>query len=624
LFGRVTVDGAMRDPDEFDQHYRDVRGRLLLLTYCLTGDLPASRAAVRDAFVAAWHHWRKVSRLEDPEAWTRVRACARAQRRHTAKLWHREKDLDPEVRATLDALGTLPLAQRRVLLLTQLTQASLAEISREVGLPRTETERELQLATAQFSVAREVPTTTIRTVFEPVAAYLESSRWPRSPIIRRAGAARRRTHTVVGVVGTVAALVVTGMLVSDTTGVRPTLTGDRVAAAEPSARPTPEPPDLPETALLQASQVGRSTPGTTWTAVRTHDNTGGSGLVMPCQDERFADRRGTAAQVRDFEPVERRQADSTEVVQTAQASANERGAERGYQAALGWFAACDDEHALLIDTRPVRGVGDDATLFTVRTFEGKGSTLVAGVARTGIYMTTTFSRFPAGKQPPLAKAARLLGDAVSGLCQLEDAGACTTVPQVGETALMPAASVPGMLDEVDLPPVTGVTDPWVGTEPRVARTNAAATNCDSTDFTEKPITDNVTRTFFIPDAKLPVRFGLTQTVGSLPTPKEAAAFVATIRTELSRCSDRQMGTEVTPLRQLDEKGRELAVWRVTTQISDDETVDYLMGVVRDGTTVAQIGFVPVPKVDFAPEDFLFLVERALTRLEAMPKPHPRG
>ncbi|GAB3199391.1 hypothetical protein GCM10027062_15920 [Nocardioides hungaricus] len=613
----------MRDPDEFDQFYKDVRGRLLLLTYCLTGDLPASRNAVRDGFVATWHHWRKVARLEDPEAWTRVRACARAQRRHTAKLWHRERDLDPEVRATLEALGKLSMTQRRVLLLTHLTRASLAEIAREVGLPRADTERELQTAAAQFAVAREVPTTSIRAVVESVAAHLETGRWPRATIVRRAGAARRRTHTLVGVVGTVAALVVTGTLVSDATGVRPTLAGDRVNAAGPSGKPTPEPPDLPETALLQTSQVARSTPGTEWITVRTHDNTGGDGLVMACQDARFADARGTAALVRNFEPTRRKRADTTEVVQTAQASATERGARRGYETALGWFAACDDEQALLIDTRPVAGLGDDATLFTVRTFAGDGSTLVVGVARTGVYTTTTFTRFPAGGQPPLARSARLLGDAVSGLCSLEDAGACAVTPRVGETALRPAAPVPAMLDEVDLPPVTGVSRPWVGTEPRVARTNTAATGCDTTDFSKGSVTNNITRTFLIPDAKLPAQFGLTQTVGSLPTAKQAEAFVQTIRTELARCSAKRMGTDVTPVRQMDAKGQDLAAWRVRTEIGDNASVDYLMGVVRDGTSVAQVGFVPASKVDFAPGDFLFVVQRALARLGAMPPPKAR-
>ena len=611
----------MKDLDEFDQFYKDVRGRLLLLTYCLTGDLPASRNAVRDAFVAAWHHWRKVSRLEDPEAWTRVRACGRAQRRHTAKLWHREKDLDPGVRATLDALGKLPMTQRRVLLLTHLTRASLAEIAREVGLPRTDTERQLQTATSQFAMAREVPTTDIRAVFDPVAAHLEGGpRWPRSTIVRRAGAARRRTHTVVGVLGTVAALVVTGTLVSDATGVRPTLSGDRVSAAEPSARPTPEPPDLPETALLEDTQVASSTPGTSWVTVRTHDNTGGSGLVMACQDARFADPKGTAALVRDFRPAKQAQADTTEVVQTAQASASEKAAKRGYRTALDWFATCPDERAVLIDTRPVSGVGDEASLVTVRTFDGDGSTLVAGVARTGLYTTTTFSRFPAGEQPRSPRSAQLLADAVSGLCTLDDAGACATTPRLGDTSLVPAASVPAMLAEIDLPSVTGVKQPWVGTEPRVARTNAASTLCDQTDFTRKPISNNVTRTFLIPAAKLPAQFGLTQTVGSLPTAKQADAFVEEIRGKLSRCADKSMGTEVTPVRQLDEKQRDLSVWHVTTEISDNASVDYLMGIVRDGTSVAQVGFVPAPGVTFAQGDFLWVVERALDRLPAMPAP----
>ena len=64
----------MRDPEAFDAFYAEARGRLLLQTYALTGDLPASRDAVRSAFVAAWHHWKKVSRHGDPEAWVRPEA----------------------------------------------------------------------------------------------------------------------------------------------------------------------------------------------------------------------------------------------------------------------------------------------------------------------------------------------------------------------------------------------------------------------------------------------------------------------------------------------------------------------------------------------------------------------
>jgi DNA-directed RNA polymerase specialized sigma24 family protein len=618
------VDGAMKDPDEFDQFYRDVRDRLLVLTYCLTGDLASSRAAVRDGFVVAWHHWRKVSRLEDPESWVRVRACTHAQRRHTAKLWHREKGLDPEVKATLDALGKLPTSQRRVLLLTHLTTSSMAEISREVGLPRTDTERELQTATARFAVARDVPTTSIRSVFEPVRRYVETSgRWPRSTIIRRSGAARRRTHTVIGVAATVAALVVTGTLVSDATGVRPTLSGEHVADTGPShdgpsetTTPSPEPVDLPEEALLDAAQVSKATPGTTWTRASTQDNSAGSGLVMPCQEERYADPKGSAALVREFAPPKKASGAPT-AVQMAQVSASEKAAGRSFDTALGWFAGCDTDRAQLIGTHAVDGVGDDAMLLELRTWNGDGSSIVAGVARTGEVTTTTLTRTPVGAQPPLKRSAQLLADAVSGLCNLQDAGSCAFAPRIRDVAPVPAASVPPMLAEVDLPPVTGITKPWVGTEPRQARTNAAATGCDQTDFART--SNNVTRTFLVPGAKLPDQFGLTQTVGSLPE-KKAAAFVAQVRDDLAKCSDKHMGTEVTPVKQVTEKGRDLAVWHVSTEINDDQTVEYLMGIVRDGTSITQIGFVPAPEVGFAPGAFLAIVERALARLGEMPGP----
>jgi DNA-directed RNA polymerase specialized sigma24 family protein len=184
----------MRNPDEFDAFYKDARDRLLLQTYALTGDLPASRSAVRDSFVVAWHHWRKVSRLDDPESWVGPPPPAPAPPRPTARLRHRDRGLGPEVRATLDALAKLPMTQRKTLLLTHLSSVSMADMAREVGLPRAEAERELQTATAQFAVHRDVATTSIRALFEPLREHIEFVRWPRSTIIRRAGPHRRPGH----------------------------------------------------------------------------------------------------------------------------------------------------------------------------------------------------------------------------------------------------------------------------------------------------------------------------------------------------------------------------------------------------------------------------------------------
>ena len=101
------------------------RARFLHEAYALTGDAPAARAAVRDAFVVAWHHWRKVSVLDDPDAYVRALAHGRARRRHTARIWHRDKSLDPEVAATFEALSKLTAAQRQLLVLTHLSTLSI-------------------------------------------------------------------------------------------------------------------------------------------------------------------------------------------------------------------------------------------------------------------------------------------------------------------------------------------------------------------------------------------------------------------------------------------------------------------------------------------------------------------
>lgn len=610
----------MTQPDEFDQFYKAVRARLLLLTYCLTGDLPASRSAVRDAFVVAWHHWRKVSRLEDPEAWVRERACRHAQRRHTAKLWHREKGLDPEVKATLDALGKLPFTQRRMLLLTELTTGSLADLAREVGLPRAEAERQLQLATATFALERDVPTTSVRQVLEAVGSHLDPVIWPRPPIVRRAGAARRRTHTVIGVAATVAMLVVTGTVVTEGADVRPTLDGERTSAGLPT---TPSLVALPEDVLLGTDTLAQVVSGPIWSVASTSDNTAGDGLVMACQDSRYAGRRPPdAALVRVFGSEWTRKAPTPRVVQAVQAAPTERAATRAYDAAVDWFAACRTDRAHLAGTYDLTGVGDAAMLFELHTWAEPRHTLVAGVARSGQFTTVTASSTEGADGTAPRVVARMLAAGVDRLCELPEGGACATGATPRPTSPVPAAAAPGMLAEVDLPPARGVERPWVGTEPRKATDNAAATGCDQATFSGGGMSNNLTRTFLVPEANLPAEFGLTQSVGTMAA-KRAKAFVAEIRQRLARCEDRQIGTDVTQLRDVQRGDTDLTVWRVTTEVTDERSISFLMGIVRDGASVSQVGFVPVKGVDIPEGDFVLLVQRALDRLDAMPPPAAR-
>ncbi len=619
----------MQDPAAFDEFYKSTRTRLLQQTFALTGDLPASRSAVRDAFVAAWHHWRKVSRLDDPEAWVRPLAWRHAQRRHSARIFHRDRKLDPDIRATLDALAKLTLVQRKVLLLTHLTGMPLPDIAREAGLPVQDAEARLQTATSQFSMAREVPTTGIRPLFEPLLDHVDTARWPRVTIVRRAGTARRRTHTAIGAVAVTTAVVLGGAAVTDAQGVKPSLESARASgvaavrlgpgatqapAADPSASASTAaaPVTIGEEDLVTLDQVVKRIPGK-WREAGPGSK---SGILMPCQSTRFADPAGTASAVRQFKAPALKDQPRRSLVQSVEVSASGKGARTSYRTMLGWFGGCTDARVQLISSHAVDNVGDDAMLLVLRSWKRPATTILAGVARTGQVSTVTVSQAGGTGRADLDAAAGLLADAVNGLCPLPGTGPCAEKPALATARPVPAAEVPAMLSAVDLPPVAGIERPWIGTEARMANTNLAASQCDATTFQVKGMRRGMTRSFVIPEAELSDLFGLTETVGYLPAPR-ARAFVAGVRSKLRACADNQLGTDVVRVADTATKKVDLTVWHVTTEISDNESVTYLMGILREGGSIAQVGFVPDGKVQMAPGAFIELAHRALDRLPAL-------
>ena len=606
---------AATDHAIFETFYKDVRGRLLLQTWALTGDLPAAQKAVRDALVIAWHHWRKVRALDGVgrEDWVRPLAWSRAQRRHSVPHLHRAKGLDPEVKATLTTLGKLSITQRKVMLLAHLSSVSIDQLAREVAITVPRAERELQTAIETFSQLRGVAPTAILPLFEPMATVVAEQRWPRPTILTRAGSARRRTHTLVGVGVGVAALVGSGFFVAHAGDAAPRLdslslhsTGSTAPTTSTASTTAMSPQDL-----LGPDEVGGRLGGA-WTTEITSDNTRGGGLVLPCQQDRFADRGGSSALVRTFTgPGRKVVAD-----QAAEISASPSAAASSYKRSVGWYAGCTEPRAQLLYTQRLNGVGDDAMIFGLRDWADPVRSIVVGVARSGRFTTSVATTTDALVVRALPRTTDLLGTAVDHLCTLPGHGACTT-KHVTRTEVPPLAvgHHPGLLGEYDLPPVATVTKPWVGTSPEKAITNLAATRCDQTSFTGKGVTAARTRTFVIPDAtNVSAAFGLTETVGKLGDDKGAAAFVARIRDRLADCGDRQLGSHVTPIASHKSKDRETTVWRVRVETSKTSSVVYLMAAVRQGDAVAQLGFVPSGKVVMDQGAFVALADRAADRL----------
>ncbi|QIX25852.1 hypothetical protein ncot_04005 [Nocardioides sp. JQ2195] len=607
----------MHDPAEFDAFYAAARDRLLLQTYALTGDLPAARGAVRDAFVAAWHHWRKVSRLEDPETWVRPHAWTHAQRRHTTRIWHRDKQLDDETRATLDALSKLTLPQRRALLLNHLCTASMEQMARELGLTDEAAARELQTATAQFALHRDVPSTAVRFRLEALVRRIADVRFPRATIIRRTGATRRRAHTAGGVLVAIAAVLGSGAVVHQAGGASPAL-GGVSAHGDPSVSDEVDPATrLQQEDLLTQEQVGTLSPGRSLRVRATTDNTGGNGIHSVCQAERFADPKGQAALVRKFrfggDP-------KLSAVQSVELSDSPEAALRAFRITIGWYSECTQSRPQLLATHALRGVGDNAVVMVLRTWDKPVHTYTVAVARTGSLVTSVVRRFESDRAPRLAPVTSLAATAVNSLCDHESAGACATEPSLRQVPPPVAARAPGLLQEVDLPPVNGVEDPWVGTEPAdPSGDNNAATRCDRATFDGKVVRAATSRTFVIPEAKLPTAFGLTETVGRFRKPDAARAFVAGIRTKMEGCEDKDLSTEVLRTATRSSKDSDLTIWHLTTEISDDRTVQFLMAVMRRGKVVVQLGFVPDSGHSIGHGAFHQLSLRALDRVANLPR-----
>ncbi len=631
----------MRDPEKFDDFYKDARERLLAQTFALTGDLAASRRAVRDAFVVAWHHWRKLSLLDDPESVVRPHAWRLAQRRHTARVWHRDKKIGADVKATLDALAKLSVQQRRTMILTQLAAVSMPQMAREVGVTLEVAQNELQHAATQLSLQLDVPASSLRPRFDQVSASLvDAVRWPRPSIIRRAGAARRRTHTGVGVAAAVTALVVSGSVLVDTAGARPTL--DRPAFTEGTATlPEPDtdtdaaagvtdppPPTLTETSLLGSAEVGARFAGRWW-VLDPRGNDEGTGLVLPCQLERYADPRGAAALVRTYTTAtgkkKRAQTDAVQATQLTEASTSLSRAKRAYRTMTSWFGDCSEGRVQLLSTATPTKVGDQSVQFVLESWGKPERSYVIAVARTGVYTTTTVVSSPLGENDDAAArtaSGRMLSGAVQKLCELPDAGACGSKKAgVVLRAPLPAGDTPSMLSEIDLPQVGSIKKPWVGTEPRTPVTNDAASSCDTTSFRgkfrDKPFTNNATRTFVIPGARLPTEFGLTQTVGSLPGDR-ADALVGAVRNALGGCD--ALNTDVEQVMSADVRDTSMSVWRLAVEVTDSRTVIFYMAIMRDGTSVSQLGFLPDSPGDLTSQEFVALAQRALARLARLPKP----
>jgi RNA polymerase sigma-70 factor, ECF subfamily len=160
------------DAEEFDSFYAASFDRLVGQVYAMVGDRDEAQDCVQEAFVRAWSHRRRIEKAYAPEAWVRTtayrlavsrwRRTIRARRDPDRALQHAAHgaDLSPDHVALVDALGKIPEAQRRVIVLYHVCDLPVSAVAAEVGVPEGTVKARLSRGrVALLSLLDDEPTT---------------------------------------------------------------------------------------------------------------------------------------------------------------------------------------------------------------------------------------------------------------------------------------------------------------------------------------------------------------------------------------------------------------------------------------------------------------------------------
>ncbi len=613
--GARRVSGRASAAARFDAFYAASWQPLLLQAYAVSGDLHVATDATRRAFVDAWHHWSRAE-WRGPGEYVRSQAFARGTWRTRTQVFRRAEPVEPEQQETLTALAGLSAAARKAVVLACLSQIELHDISRQIAETDERTVTLVDEGLEGLGAALGLPPDDVPVRLHALEPAARAAARPTASEIRALGVRRRRGWLVGGSAAAVALTLGAGALVQ----------------AAPKEVVAPVPASLgsavTQRMLLPTSGLAPLGRPARWSVLSTGNNTEGTGLKTFCQASRFADPQGLRAFVRTYRlggDLQRR------AVQTIELSRSRRQSDKAYHTVLGWFGGCSTSRLQLLSSYDVQGLGDEAEVIKMRAqspragdagdgSKGGGTGLnsyAVGVVRTGSIVTWTAFTTDGASNPSTDNLVSGLSHALQRVCTSRAAGSCAARPAVQENPPPPSGEQAGMLALADLPPVPGVSAQWVGTDAATSRTNPSATTCDNADFVASGADPAYVRTFLIPKAKLPTRFGLSETLGEFPGRPKAQGLIDQVTKQMASCEDRDLGASIT-----EEASRPNGtgdstwhLWRLESEVSSKQTIDYWMGVARVGSNVAQVSFVPGDgKQDLSKAEFTALVVRARDRL----------
>jgi RNA polymerase sigma-70 factor (ECF subfamily) len=134
------------DGSGFDAFYEATARPLLGQLYAMCGDMGEAQDCLQEAYLRAWQRWSRVSTYENPAGWVRQVAWRLAvtrwhRARNAVRAWGRHgpspavAEPSPDGPALVEALRTLPVAQREAIVLHHLAGMSVDDIAAQGRVP---------------------------------------------------------------------------------------------------------------------------------------------------------------------------------------------------------------------------------------------------------------------------------------------------------------------------------------------------------------------------------------------------------------------------------------------------------------------------------------------------------
>ena len=266
-------------------------------------------------------------------------------------------------------------------------------------------------------------------------------------------------------------------------------------------------------------------------------------------------------------------------MQTIEVSRNRKASINAYHQMIDWYASCQQPLMQLADSYKVPAPGNDVQILRMHEWADPARTVTVAIARSGVVTTRLVHQISLPDGPPAKAIASTTKHALNLLCPTSG-GECGSSASPKPTLPPPSGEGAGFLAVIDLPPVSDLDSPWVGTAPGSAQNNPAATLCDQAEFTGSDFRRAQARTFVMPRADLAQRFGISETVGELKSPAQAESFFDGIASDVDGCEDRELSATVDSLRTIDDGPLQGRVWELSFEIGDGTAVPYRLGIVQ--------------------------------------------